>query len=144
MHQLFNPDFCVLGRIFCYLLELDRKVRTDGDPQSLLAFITSILMHRSHLARVCREWSRLLSNTQTLSLASLHLNAFGCRGNATEIFARYTTVKRRVADTIAALQTGRGRDRVQRKNRSEIVEPSILQHMDCSILARTQGDSDAV
>ena len=135
MHQLFNPDFCVLGGIFCYLLELDKKVRTDGDPQSLLAFIRSILMQRSHLARVCREWSKLLSNTQTLSLASLHLNAFGCRGNATEIFTRYTTVKRRVADTIIALQIGRFRDSVQHKKRSEIVEPSILQHMDCSYLA---------
>ena len=121
MHQLFNPDLCVLDRILCYLLELDQKVRTDGDPQSLLASIKSILMHRSYLARVCRDWSKLFSNTQTLSLASLHLNAFGCYGKATEIFAKYTTVRRRVADTIAASQ-----------------------HMDCSILAQTQGDSDAV
>ena len=53
----------------------------------------SILEDRGHLARVCREWSALLSNTQTLSLASLHFNAFGCRGTAIEIFARYTALQ---------------------------------------------------
>ena len=92
MHEIFSTGFSVAGGVFRYLVEFDKKNTTENNPQSLLAIIMSILEDRGHLARVCREWSALLSNTQTLSLASLHFNAFGCRGTAIEIFARYTAL----------------------------------------------------
>ena len=93
MHELFSTGSSVAVGVFRCLVVLDRENSADGNPQSLLASILSILLNRSHLARVCREWSGLLSNTLTLSLASLHLSAFGCEGAATEICARYTILR---------------------------------------------------
>ena len=93
MHGSFNIGSSVVGGIFLYLIELDRKIGASGNPQSLLAIILSILTDRAHLARVCREWLELLSDTQTLTLASLHFNAFGCRGSAIELFARYKALQ---------------------------------------------------
>ena len=93
MHALFSTGSSILVGVFRCLVELDPNNGADGNPQSLLAIILSILMNRSHLARVCREWSEWLSTIQILSLASLHFNAFGCRGTAAEIFARYIALK---------------------------------------------------
>ena len=92
MHELFDTDSSIAIGIFRCLLELERDNGRDGSPQSLLAIILSILLNRSRLVRVCRQWSVKLSNIETLSVASLHFNAFGCRGTATEIFARYTAL----------------------------------------------------
>ena len=92
MHQLFSPGSSVLLEIFLYLVELDRENGADRNLQSLL-IISSIMVDRSHLARVCREWSELLANNQTLSLASLHFSVFGCHGSATDIFTRYNVLK---------------------------------------------------
>ena len=90
MHQLFSTSFPVLLRVFRCLIELD--LENGADPEFLIA-ILSILDNRSHLAPVCREWSELFSDNQTLSLASLHLSAFRCHGAATEILARCTVLR---------------------------------------------------
>ena len=89
MHHLFSAASSVVVNVFQCLVEFDR----ENSAEFLLPTILSILVDRGHLQRVCREWSRLLSNTQSLSLASLHFNAFGCRGAATQIFARCTTLR---------------------------------------------------
>ena len=93
MHELFNTGSPLVVGILLCLLELDQNNGIEKDPQSLLAIILSLLMDRSHLARVCRDWSKLLSDIQSLSLTSIHLNAFGCRGNAKKLFARCTILK---------------------------------------------------
>ena len=92
IHQLFNTDPFVLVGIFRYLVELDDEDNAHRHLQSLLS-IVSILDNRSHLTRVCRVWSQLLTDSQTLSLASLHSIAFGCHGAATELFTRCTVLR---------------------------------------------------
>ena len=92
MQELFSTESSVVVGVFRCLIDLNRRNSTDRSLQSLLAIIWSILLNRSHLARVCRQWSETLSSIQTLSFASLHFNAFGCRGAAKEIFARYVAL----------------------------------------------------
>ena len=93
MHELFSTGSSILFDIFRCLLELEPKNVADGDPQMLMTILSSILVGRHHIAPVCRDWLELLSTNQTLSFSSLHLGAFGCRGAAREIFARYTALK---------------------------------------------------
>ena len=93
MHDLFSTDSPPVVEIFLCLLGLDENNGIEKDPQSLLAIILSTLVNRSHLARVCHDWSRLLANIQRLSLTSFHLSAFGCRGTATDVCARCTILK---------------------------------------------------
>ena len=92
IHHLFITDRFVPVGIFRYLMELDHEDGTHRNLQSLLS-IVSILENRSHLTRVCRVWSQLLTQTHTLSLASLHSIAFGCHGAATELFTRCTILR---------------------------------------------------
>ena len=92
MHELFSMDSSVIIGVFRSLIELKRRNSSNGSPHFLLANISSILLNRSRLARVCRQWLGILSDIQILSLTSLHFNAFGCHGTATEIFARYTAL----------------------------------------------------
>ena len=93
MHELFSTGSSILCGFFYYLLEMDPKNVADGNPQMLMTLLSSILADRYHIAPVCREWLELLSTNQSLSLSSLHLNVFGCRGAATEIVARYRALK---------------------------------------------------
>ena len=93
MHEIFGTGSSVIARIFRYLIGLNEQSGIDRSPQSLLAIILSIQVSRKHLARACHYWSTLLSSNPTLSLALLHLSVFGCRGTATEIYARYTVLK---------------------------------------------------
>ena len=92
IHHLFITDRFVAVGIFRYLMELDHEDGTHRNLQSLLS-IVSILENRSHLTRVCRVWLQLLTQTHTLSLASLHSIAFGCHGAATELFTRCTILR---------------------------------------------------
>ena len=93
MQELFDTESSIVVGVFRCLVDLDRKKNsTDRSLQSLLENIWTILLNRSHLACVCRQWSEKLSSIQTLSLPALHFNAFGCCGNATEIFARYVAL----------------------------------------------------
>ena len=93
MNEIFSTDFSVIGEVFHSLVEFDKKYTIDSNLQRLLAVIFTIFEVRSRLACVCREWSALLSNTQTLSLCSLHLNAFGCHGTVIDILARYRALQ---------------------------------------------------
>ena len=92
IHHLFITDRFIPVGIFRYLMELDHEDGTHRNLQSLLS-IVSILENRSHLTRVCRVWLQLLTQTHTLSLASLHSIAFGCHGAATELFTRCTILR---------------------------------------------------
>ena len=91
MHEVFNTSSSpLIVGIFLCLLRLDRDSSIEKNQHSLLAILLSTLVNRSHLARVCRDWSELLSKNHTLSLTALHLTVFGCQGDTTEIFARCT------------------------------------------------------
>ena len=94
MHELFITDSPFLLEIFLCLLRCDRDIDIEGYQQPLIAIILSTLMSRRNLARVCHDWSELLSKTQTLSVASLHLNIFGCDGFVTEIITRCAILRK--------------------------------------------------
>ena len=93
MHQLFSPGTDLIVRVFRYLVELEREIGAYANLRIVLILL-SILDNHSLLAPVCHEWSRLLSQTQTLRSESMHLKAFGCHGSATEIFARCRVLKK--------------------------------------------------
>ena len=92
MNELLSIDSDIIIGVFQYLAEHNRKNGTNDSPQSLLTIISTILLNRSRLACVCCQWSIILSNIKTFSLASLHFHVFGCSGAATEIFARYAVL----------------------------------------------------
>ena len=93
MHEVFNTSSPLIVGIFLCLLRLDRDSSIEKNQHSLLAIISSTLANRSHLVRVCRDWSELLSKTHTLSLTAFHSTVFGCQGDTTEIFARCSILK---------------------------------------------------